>query len=739
MIVTDPVQALTPPEAARLTEFARACKAAARAVVLYPDGHPAVASTLARIVQVTSNEALPVPMHIEVRGDSLRLGGRAPTRPDASLSELAALLHLHLIGELTVHGGGDAAAWKVFLRLLGRTPEDVRAEGGIGSLCAGASLRHVAITEIDYSEVLKERAGRLPTGWDELIASCLQGRTPELDEQTARALLEMARSSSRLGEALDAAAAHVAEEGGTTIGARAATFMLLMKSLIAAVGQDDPEALGVVMHEVSEAVARLSPDMVLAIAAGKNSADREMAGLADAIVDQMGEPAIAGFLARHALSSETATERLAQAFHALVREENDRERLVSLAHDEAARSQIGQLENFDTDWNQVARQLLTSYTDAPFVSQDYARELSATRTRAVAVEQTSDDPPSRVEAWLGTVATNEIRRLDVELMTDLLYVEVSPDRQALAGPVAALVEDLLMLGDFASAEALLQAVRSEAPEGRADPVTTADVVGRLIQGASVAHIVAHLGTIDEATFAKVKAFCAAIGDSLIGPLARALASEERTRTLERLTALFMEFGAAGRTEVERLTGSANPAVRRAAVTILRQFGGEQALRALSELLRDKEPHVQREAVRAIVNLGTIEAYETLERALTQGTDGSRDGIMQALVGIRGEHAAHLFSYLLGRVDHRGPLGTIYMRAIEALGTLRDPGGVAPLRDALYRGEWWAPRRTAAVRAAAAAALVRIGSPEAQSVLDEAIDNGPRGVRHAIARARSHAS
>ena len=38
--------------AARLAEFARGCKAAARAVSLYPDGHPSVQSSLQRIVEV---------------------------------------------------------------------------------------------------------------------------------------------------------------------------------------------------------------------------------------------------------------------------------------------------------------------------------------------------------------------------------------------------------------------------------------------------------------------------------------------------------------------------------------------------------------------------------------------------------------------------------------------------------------------------------------------------------------
>src|SRR5262245_66655969 len=111
-------QPLDPGEASRLTEFARACKAAARAVILYPAGHAAIGTTLGRIVQLTSPGTMPAPMRIIVSANSLQIGGRSPARPDASLAELAALLHDHLIGELTVKAGGDAEAWRNFLLLL---------------------------------------------------------------------------------------------------------------------------------------------------------------------------------------------------------------------------------------------------------------------------------------------------------------------------------------------------------------------------------------------------------------------------------------------------------------------------------------------------------------------------------------------------------------------------------------------------------------------------------------------
>src|SRR5262245_38968333 len=110
--------------------------------------------------------------------------------------------------------------------------------------------------------------------------------------------------------------------------------------------------------------------------------------------------------------------------------------------------------------------------------------------------------------------------------------------------------------------------------------------------------------------------------------------------------------------------------------------------------------------------------------------------MRALGALRDERATPLLAYILDHLDHRGPLTPVYLRAVESLGALRDPKGVGPLKNALYKGEWWAPRRTRELRTAAAAALARTGTPEAFAALDEAEMQGSRGVR---AAARSQAA
>jgi HEAT repeat protein len=77
---------------------------------------------------------------------------------------------------------------------------------------------------------------------------------------------------------------------------------------------------------------------------------------------------------------------------------------------------------------------------------------------------------------------------------------------------------------------------------------------------------------------------------------------------------------------------------------------------------------------------------------------------------------------------------VHAQIIEALGTLAaHQDSLGTLRTILYRGEWWAPLRTAALRQAAAAALRGLGTPEATAILQEAAAHGSRAVRKAARR------
>jgi len=734
---------LAPADAQRLTEFARACKAAARAVTLYPASHPAIVTTLERIAQLTSAQSLSSRLKITVLANELRVDGRAPSKPDRAIGELAALLHDHWIGELTINPGGDVEAWRSFLLLLGRSTDDIRAEGGIARLWSMTAGRHVEVKEIDYAAVLRERGGALPR-WDGILANFLQrdGDDQEFAEEATKMLLEMAKDEQQLGELFVALESRSAPDQSSQ--ATASAVVRMLQSIVETVTKARREEIDEVLQNLSAAVGRLSPELMVAILASAETATRDAASVIGAVVSRMTEQTIAGFIARNIGAADSSITRVAQAFHTLVREDEQRQRLIALARDQAAASPFGSTEGFEEIWNRVAERLLTSYSDKEYVSNTYARELAATRTQAVTIDQVSDDPPERVSGWLGTVATSELRKLDLTLLLDLLVIEEDDGRWGtLMQPVVALLEDLILVGDFDAAASLLSLITEASKPGQSKERRQHALIAidLLVSGSMMRHIVAHIGTLDDAQFDRVKAMCVLLGEELVSPIADAIATDVSDRTRDRLSLILVAFGQAGRRQVERLKNSDNREVRRTAIRLLRELGGEGALPELTQMLHDRSPQVQREAVRAILNIGSQRALEVLQNAITNGAVEARDTIMKSLASVRDDRAAAMFGYIVSHVEHRGEFQPVYLGAIEALGALKAVDGVKALREALYRGEWWAPRRTASLRSAAAASLARIGTPEAIDVLEQALSAGPRGVRAAVRphmnTARSH--
>jgi hypothetical protein len=729
--VENPSTPLSPEETTRLLEFARAFKAAARAVQMYPEGHPAITTTLERIAEMTSASRLPAPLRITVLPNALLLDNRAPARPDSAVAELAELLHNHVIGALTVNAGGDAEAWRNFLLILGRSPDTLRLEGGISRVWATTAGQHIELREIDYSQVLRDRKEGKAAAWERVIANCLQGDVFELDETAVQELLDIANSQEQLAGLLSELESREAPDG--TVGALTAALLRMLQNIVDTVSKKDPGALEPVLRNMAGAVGRLAPDTLIDLLADRGGTP-ERPRVMSAVVNRMTDTTIARFVARNVIESTTPTDRLAEAFQALVKDSEDRERLLALAHKDVAESPLGSTDGFEGVWDHIAEKLLTSYSDKSYVSDVYGRELSTARARAIDVEQAGDDPPDRIAAWLSTVSTTALRSLDLTLLLDLLRIEDNDDRWGdMMQPVVSLVEDLLLVGDFSAATQLVEALTHEAAAGestnrRQHAVTAIDL---LVAGPMMRNIVTHLATMSELQFEQVKTMCLSLGEVVVKPLAEALAAEERARPRQRLTSILIAFGAVGKRTAERLKSSSNAAVRRTAIYLLREFGGSDALPDLTELLDDNEAQVQREAVRAILNIGTEQSYQVLEKALAGGTERSRQAIMDVVSGVRDERATPLFAYIVRHVSHRGPLGEVYLRAIESLGALRDPEAIPPLKEALYRGEWWAPRRNGILRSAAAEALARIGTAEAQAVLSEAAATGPRGVRTAV--------
>jgi HEAT repeat protein len=718
-------------QAVALTEFARACRTAARSVALYPPTHPSIQASLARVTSAALRLMSTGEVSIAVLPRTLMIGGRTPERPDQAVTELAAMMHDRLVGALRVEGDANGHDWHALLLLLARSPEDLIASGGISKAWKATGRSHFDIREIDYAELLREREG-VNTEWDSIVALCLRGDANDLDETALQSLLETLGDSARFGELLERLQT-MTEQGEPSVGARIIALLELVTRLLeastASTGAEGQEDL---LRTVAESTARLTPDMLIGLIEQAQAADGQPSDVASKIVERIDEPTIASFVARSVERGNGASERLAQALQLLVPDLEQRERLLDLAKEDAAAGSLGQ-QSGSAGLGEPAADTPASDFDESLVSQDYARELSSAHTLAVSVERVSDDPPWRIEAWLSTVDDVALRDLDLRLLLDLLRIQDDVESwRGVATTVVTEIERMVQRGEMAVAQELLSAlVRETRGEGRATLASAAgSVIETLASGPLTKHIAASLRNADDAAVESLGRLCQTVGTRIIGPLVEALMEEENSRAARRLQDILVGFGAAGQETVERLKRSPRAAMRRTAIDLLRMFGGQDALTDLAGMLDDKDPQVQRDAIRAIMQIGDNKALAVLQQALMAGTALSST-ITQQLIRLREARAVPVLCYVIEHSKPRGPFVGIHTKVLEALGALGPhEESVRTLKGALYRGEWWAPSRTAALRRAAALALWRIGSPEALEAIDDAAQNGGRGVRMA---------
>jgi hypothetical protein len=727
------VDSLAADQAAALADFARACKGAARTVSLYPRTHPSIRMALDRLTVSTSRLVTGSDLTITVHPDTLLVDGRGPARADLAIGELAALLHERLVSHLTVDRVVNADDWHALLVLLAVSPEELLTRGGLARAFASNEGQHIAIREIDYAEVLRERGGRRAADWDHLITCCLNGGVSVFDERALTALLDAIADPDQFAELIERLQAAGAESG-VTMGARAAALLEMLRAAMDALtarGQDPSLAL----QTAAASLGRLTPDLVLALVAEGHHPER--GSIASDMLARASDAGIAEFVAASVAAEKGATERLAQAFEALVPDGDRKADLLDLAQEVARRAAPQPDSAFDSLWL-GAKDMLLSYSDNQYVSREYARELSSARHQAAQVEQTSDDPPDRIERWLESVSDASIRMMDLALLCDLLRLETDPAKwSGIVSVVVPEIERHILLGNVEGARQLAEPIAAElSNDGRWDfSIEAGKALDRLAAGPLVRQVILQLRKADDADVKELTSLCHVIGAALVRPLAEALAVEDNTRCMRRLRELLLGFGAAGRQSVEQLKSSSNPAVRRTAIDLLRVFGGSEALPELASMLGDSDPQVQRESIRAIVQIATPDAYAVLQRALV-ATAAARQTMVTELIELRDDRTIPVLCHALQHTRSRGRLARLHAAVVDALGGLSPhPESTRTLQQVLYAGDWWAPLRTAALRKAAATALRRLGSSDALAILHEAADRGSRGVR-AAARAES---
>jgi len=306
MTTPEPVELLPTDMTTALVDFARTCKAAARAVSLYPAEHPAIRGALARVEEAARRITGSTSVTVTVLPDSLTIDGRMPAKADATIGELAAMLHERLDGELRIEAGAESADWRALLLLLSRAPDELLADGGIAQAWAATGQAHFSIREIDYAEVLRERQGAAGVAWNRILEFCLEGRTDVvLDNHAIDVILEALGDPAKLGELVERVQAGSA--GGADLAARVAALLQIIRQVVDALRArlQDPAP---VLQALADSAGQMTPEMILSLVSqARQQTESDARPTAAAIVERISDTSIAAFVSKSVIAEQGAT------------------------------------------------------------------------------------------------------------------------------------------------------------------------------------------------------------------------------------------------------------------------------------------------------------------------------------------------------------------------------------------------------------------------------------------------
>ena len=726
-------EATLSPELLRSVErLARTLLAAGRAVTLYPPEHPAVGASLTRLQNSVKEATGGVALTLGVTPTTFLVEGAAAGSGEGPVAEAAALLHNHDLLEVTFTGDTPRAALTAFLTLLGTDPEQLRTDGGPAAVWVRGGHTAIAIEQGDNQTVLEDRESRrTPSTRDDLwrsIVRAVSERHKTLDEAAQRRLLEIAGDADAIGELTgDVLAPARTPDGSPMITTQAAAVLAAYRHLSSIVSVLAPERRDEVMRNLANATSRLDPRVVMQVLTSEDDPGAGGAGVVTGIVNAFDDVKVAQLLATTLAIDGQASQRLAEVFDTIAPDAERKQRVLRLTRTLLKDTDFGQRNQFESLWGSMEELLLT-YNERPFVGAAYRESLDQAGARAETMA--AADLPLETLEWVHTLGQENVRRLSVTLLIDLLNLEKDPDRATeVANDVATIAEDLLMSGDYDQALRVVKALGARV----ADPGAVTSKPSRLaLEHVAVTPAMREaadlFGDLDDTQTEQYSEICRQIGPSSTDALLPLLSVEPLTRGRSRATEIVAGMGAPVVSRLQRLVSSDKWYAQRNAAELLGRIGTPDAVPLLQPLLRGTDPRVAREAVRALSHIDDPSAARAVHTVLRTSTGDMRQAVVTALVAARDPRVVPVLLRILNESEPLRSDHPIVLDTLAALGTLGQDSAIADIARLMRRRSVFARKKVRAIKQGALDALRAIGTSKAAAAIQEAATTGDRMLR-----------
>jgi hypothetical protein len=330
-------------------------------------------------------------------------------------------------------------------------------------------------------------------------------------------------------------------DGCPMITTQAATVLAAFRHLARIVAVKASDQSVDALQNIATAAASLDPRVVIQMMQDEEDPD-DAEQVVRAIGDAFDDTKVAQLLATALAADGQVTDRLADVFDTIAPDTDRKRRVLTMTRTLLSESSFGQTRQFKAIWSSM-EELLISYDDKPFTSATYRAQLDGAATRGAAAA--GRDLPEELPEWVETLGQENVRKLSVVLIIDLLKLETEAARAAeIAHDMTALAEDLLMSGDYDEARAVAAALSEAA--GNPKCVAHAacrEALDKLAHSAALHETVAILGELDAGPLSVFADVCGLLGPASVDTLIMTLKMADRSPALERGSRIIIGFGA----------------------------------------------------------------------------------------------------------------------------------------------------------------------------------------------------
>ena len=707
--------------------------AATRNWTLYPPEHPAVRVSFERLSEAIQNATHEAVFSIGITPDNLLIEG-VPLPASPPITEAARLLHDRDLLRLTFCGEVPPEAVAALLQMLTLDRPTLRARGGPEGIWREHGDRSITLEQIDYVHVLEDKDEAVACHdddiWNSIVQSIVAGQT--LDEIAQQRLLAIAADPIGIGELAAAVMApQCTADGAPMITTQAVTVLVAFRHLASIVSVKAADQLDATMRNLATATSMLDPHVVMQMLQGEDDpADtvQVVRGLSGAFDDAK----VAELLATALAADGHASGRLAQVLDTLAPDSDRKRRVLTMTRTLLSESTFGQSRQFKAIWSSM-EELLISYNDKPFISEEYRTQLDGAGVRA---EAAAKDLPEEMPEWVDTLGQHNVRKLSVVLIIDLLRLERDATRAAeIAEDMTALAEDLLMAGDYADARDVAQALNDAAK----NPTFAArgacrEALAHLSGSAAMHETVALLGDLDPQQCAVFAELCRLLGVPSVDVLGMTLRIQDRTPARTRASEIIVAFGAPAVPRLAAFAADERSYVQRHTAEILGRIASADAVPLLQPMLRRGDPRLTRAAITALAAINDPAAARAIHTVLRSVTGDQRRAVVDALVA---ERDARVVPMLVRILEESEPLGKdhgVVLDTLTALKVVHTDHAVRPIAALARRKRWFARSRNRALKNTAVDTLASIGTKASRDALAQAAVDGDRVLRR-LAKAK----